>query len=35
MDIMLTLIAWVIILPLNMKPREKWGCAIAMSMGVL
>ncbi|KAK4442060.1 hypothetical protein QBC34DRAFT_387688 [Podospora aff. communis PSN243] len=34
MDIVLTFIPWIIILPLNMKPREKWGCVIAMSMGI-
>jgi len=35
MDVVLTFIPWIIILPLNMKPREKWGCVIAMSMGIL
>ncbi|KAK0620716.1 hypothetical protein B0T14DRAFT_567448 [Immersiella caudata] len=34
MDIVLALIPWKIILPLKMKPREKLGCAIAMSMGI-
>ncbi|KAK0651150.1 hypothetical protein B0T16DRAFT_489222 [Cercophora newfieldiana] len=35
LDLVLALIPWKIILPLNMKPKEKLGCAIAMSMGVI
>ncbi|KAK4455262.1 hypothetical protein QBC34DRAFT_287961 [Podospora aff. communis PSN243] len=35
LDLVLALVPWKIILPLNMKPKEKLGCAIAMSMGII
>jgi len=35
MDIVFALIPWKILLPLRLSRKEKWGCVIAMSMGVL
>lgn len=35
MDLILALLPWGIIFRLQMKTREKFGIAIAMSMGVL
>jgi len=35
MDIVFALIPWKILLPLRLNRKEKWGCVIAMSMGVL
>lgn len=35
MDLVFAMIPWKIIMPLNMNPREKLGCVVAMSMGIL
>jgi len=35
MDLVFAIIPWNIIMRLNMLPREKFGVALAMSMGVL
>ena len=35
MDICLAMLPWSVILGLQMTPKEKFGVAIAMSMGVL
>jgi len=35
MDITLALIPWKLIMGLQMKKKEKFGAAVAMSMGVL
>jgi hypothetical protein len=35
MDLLLTLLPWLIIRNLQMKGKEKFGVAVAMSMGIL
>jgi hypothetical protein len=35
MDIILALLAWKVVLPLNMRKKEKIGVLVAMSMGLV
>lgn len=34
-DIILALLAWVIILPMQLRPKDKIGVAVAMSLGIV
>ncbi|KAH8895363.1 hypothetical protein GQ53DRAFT_641198 [Thozetella sp. PMI_491] len=35
MDLIFVVIPWTILMPTRLNPKEKFGCAVAMSMGVL